>query len=266
MKIVTFNLRCVYEKWDGINSFIHRAGFIYEKVNAEKPEVIAFQEVVEKSLEILTKLLPEYLFLGHFRNEDYSGEGVFTAIRRDKIEVLGFDDFWLSPTPYIPGTRYANQSLCPRTCLMTQLRYKEEGKVFRIYNIHLDHESDEARQKGMECVFDVIKKNSEKRELPTIILGDFNALPDDGAMEMCKNNKSFEIFDVTKDIPVTFHGYGRCEEKIDYIFMTKDLNNILKNVYVWDDKCVWHKDIYHGEDVPYIYLSDHYPICAEINM
>ena len=95
MKIVTFNLRCVYEKWDGINSFIHRAGLIYEKVNAEKPDIIAFQEVVGKSLEMLTKLLPEYLFLGHFRNADYSGEGVFTAIRRDEIEVLGFEDFGL---------------------------------------------------------------------------------------------------------------------------------------------------------------------------
>lgn len=266
MKIVTFNLRCIYDSWDGINNFIHRAGFVYEKINTEKPDVIAFQEVVEKSLELLTKLFPEYLFSGHFRNADYSGEGVFTAIRKDTIEMLGFDDFWLSPTPYIPGSRYENQSVCPRTCLMTQLRDKKSGKVFRVYNLHLDHESDEARQKGMECAFEVIRKNNEKKEYPTIILGDFNAHPQDGVMEMCNNNPVPKIFDVTKDIPATFHNYGRCAQKIDYIYMTKDLTDNLKKVYAWDDKTVWHKDTYHGSDVPSIYLSDHYPVCAEVDI
>ena len=266
MKIVSYNLRCIYDKWDGINNLIHRAGFIYEKINAEKPDVIAFQEVVEKSLELFTKLFPEYLFLGHFRDADYSGEGVFTAVRKDSISVLGSDDFWLSPTPYVPGSRYENQSVCPRTCLMTLLRDKESGKVFRVYNLHLDHESDEARQKGMECVFEKVKENNEKAALPVVILGDFNAYPEDGVMKMCNNNKSPEIYDVTKDIPVTFHNYGRCASKIDYIYMTKDLTENIKSVTAWDDKCVWHKDTYHGTDVPSIYLSDHYPVCVEFTI
>lgn len=266
MKIVTYNLRCIYDKWDGVNSFIHRAGFIYEKITAENPEIIAFQEVVEKSRDFLVKLFPEYIFLGHFRNADYTGEGVFTAVRKDAIEVLGFEDFWLSPTPAIAGSRYENQSQCPRTCLMTQLRHKESGKLLRIYNLHLDHVSDEARQKGMECVFEAIKGYNERLELPSVILGDFNALPEDGVMRMCDNNTSPQITDVTKDIPFTFHGYGKCEQKIDYIYMTKDLADNLKRVYTWDDKCVWHEDVYHGADVPSIYLSDHYPVCAEIEI
>ena len=44
MKIVTFNLDCCWDGAEGINSFIHRAGMIYERINAEKPDIIAFQE------------------------------------------------------------------------------------------------------------------------------------------------------------------------------------------------------------------------------
>lgn len=254
MKIVTYNLRCVYEKWDGINSFIHRAGMIYEKITSEQPDIIAFQEVVEKSRDFLVKLFPEYIFLGHFREADYSGEGVFTAVKKDTFEVIGFEDFWLSPTPGIAGSRYENQSQCPRTCLMTQLRYKESGRLIRVYNLHLDYESDEVRQKGMECVFNKVKEYNKKLELPSVILGDFNAFPEDEVMKMCNSSKSPEITDVTKDIPFTFHDYGKCKDKIDYIYMTSDLIENLKEVCIWDD-------VSDG-----IYLSDHYPVCAELDL
>ena len=58
-KIVTFNSRNVW-MWskEGINCFIFRAGLIYEKVNKEKPDVIAFQELLQKNLDLLKKLFP----------------------------------------------------------------------------------------------------------------------------------------------------------------------------------------------------------------
>ena len=266
MKIVTYNLRCVWDKWDGVNSFIHRAGMIYEKISAEMPDVIAFQEVVEKSRDFLIKMFPEYAFYGHFRNEDYSGEGVFTAIKKDSVEVLGYENFWLSPTPYIAGSRYENQSPCPRTCLVVTLRHKKSGKVMRIYNTHLDHISDEARQNGMDGILEAIIKNNQNAEYPFVLLGDFNAHPSDGVIKKCDNFKNPEITDITKDIPYTFHDFGKKQEKIDYIYMTTDLKKNLKEVYVWDDVYIWHKDVYHGSQVPAIYLSDHYPICAELDI
>ena len=62
MKITTFNLRCVY-RGDGINSFVHRAVPLCDKINEEKPDVIAFQEVTVDSLRILEKLLTEYILV-----------------------------------------------------------------------------------------------------------------------------------------------------------------------------------------------------------
>ena len=45
MKVVTYNIRCVWDTCDGINNFIHRAGMIYDKILEEKPDLIGFQEM-----------------------------------------------------------------------------------------------------------------------------------------------------------------------------------------------------------------------------
>ena len=57
MNIVTYNIRCVYKQMDGINSFIHRIGPMFEKINEEKPDGIGFQEVLSPHLTVLEKLL-----------------------------------------------------------------------------------------------------------------------------------------------------------------------------------------------------------------
>ena len=81
MKIVTWNVRCPWKHADGNNAFIHRAGFIYDKIMQEKPEIIGFQEVVDKSLELLKRMLPEYEFCGVMRSKNYDGEGVFLLLK-----------------------------------------------------------------------------------------------------------------------------------------------------------------------------------------
>jgi hypothetical protein len=132
MKIVTWNLRCVWMFGDGVNSFIHRAGMIYQKIESEKPDVIAFQEVVKESLDYLVKLFPEYEFFGSLRSEDYAYEGLYTAYRKDKFALLRSDIFWLSPEPYKAGSRFEEQSIYPRICVVTELRNKQNNEIFRL--------------------------------------------------------------------------------------------------------------------------------------
>lgn len=249
MKIATINQRCVYKK-DGNQSFIHRGIFLCDKIKEEAPDVIGFQEITTGSLKVLEKLLPEYIFVGQFRSENYDGEGLFTAVRKDTCSLLGFETVWLSPTPYVPGSRYENQSHCPRICVEAKIRHNESGKVFRLYNLHLDHISDEARILGMEAAFKFV--DSFKDGAPIVILGDFNAKPDSKTIEMCNAQK--DMRDVTKNIPVTFHGYGQQAIKIDYIYMSTELAEKVTSVEAWTDK---------SYD---IWLSDHYPVCAELEL
>lgn len=252
MKIVTWNIRCVWNDGDGINNFIHRAGFVYEKIMNERPEVIAFQEVTEPILACLKRLLCEYDFFGSFRSENYSGEGLFIAVRKDACALLSSDVFWLSPAPFSAGSRFENQSPCPRVCVSTKLRDKKTNEVFRVIDVHLDHVSDEARKEGLKCLFAFADDYTKKDGAPLVVLGDFNATPDSEAIRLCE--KKSEWTDVTKKISGTFHDFGRRKDpvKIDYIYVTEELAARTENVSAWTD-CV------HG-----VYLSDHYPVCLTL--
>ena len=250
MKIVTFNIRCVYYgKVDGINSFAYRAVGVADKINAEKPDVVGFQEIKADILSVLERLLPDYLFVGQLRDADYKGEGVYTAIRKESVALLGLETIWLSPTPYLPGSRFENQSEYPRICVATKLRFKESGRILRVFNLHLDHISDEARVLGIEAAFKFADSFEDGAD--RVFLGDFNATPDSKTIAFCNDR----LVDITNKIPASFHNFGKTEHyaagtKIDYIYVPDHLANSVSEVYAWEDEK-------NG-----IYLSDHYPICA----
>lgn len=247
-KIVTYNLRSIW-KGDGINGFIHRAGMIFEKINKELPDIIAFQEAIPEHINFLKIAFPGYHFTGHGREQGYDGEGVFTAIRKETMMELGNETVWISPTPYIIASKFEKQSGCSRACNITQVRDRRNGHIYRIFNIHLDHAFDEARVEGIKCVLDFVEKRNNELDVSTVVLGDFNAFPDSETISII--NKCGKYTDITQSIPVTFHGYTGIQDKIDYIYVSDDLKKSLRSTYIWDD-------VDNG-----IYLSDHYPICAE---
>ena len=248
IKIVTYNLRSVW-KGDGINGFIHRAGMIFDKINKELPDIIAFQEAIPEHVNFLKTAFPMYHFTGHGRELGYDGEGVFTAILKETMMEVGNETVWISPTPYIIASKFEKQSACSRACHITQVRNRKNGNLYRIFNIHLDHEYEEARVEGIKCVLDFVDKKNSELKVPTVILGDFNAEPTHKPIAIC--NTHGEYTDITSHIPFTFHNYGREQTKIDYIYVDDTLKSRLQSVYIWDD-------VDNG-----IYLSDHYPICAE---
>lgn len=244
MKLVTYNLSCDWNSCDGINSFIHRAGMIYEKINTEMPDILAFQEVIPKSLEFLKRVCPDYDFYGQFRTENFDGEGLYTAVRKELYEVTAFEAFWLSPHPYEPGSRFEEQSECPRVCIVTDVRNRKNGFRMRIFNVHLDHISDVARVLGMQCVLEKAVEYQKKLSLPMAILGDFNAYVQSGPIQVCEE---YGFWDAAADQKCTYHEFGKREEKLDYIFLSKELQESVKESFIWDEAR-------NG-----IYLSDHYP-------
>lgn len=252
LKLVTFNIRNVlYE--DGENSFIHRVGMIYDKISKEDPDIVAFQEVWYPHLVMLRRLLPDYDFYGQRRNADFRGEGLYVAVKKEALSLLAYETFWISPTPYVSGSRYPIQSDCPRICNVLKLRHGESGKIFRVLNLHLDHISDSARIEGIKCVIDMLRGYNLKHEVPTFIMGDFNSYPESETMSYCRTLQEPSLSDLTANIPVTSHGFGREAVKIDYILGTKGTEKALLDAGIWDD-------VQNG-----IYLSDHYPVFAELD-
>ena len=114
-----------------------------------------------------------------------------------------------------------------------------------VYNVHLDHFSAEARTKGIQLVVDYAEAMNKKEELPAVILGDLNAFPEWDDLNPITKNPNY--IDATKDLPITFHGFFVREEKIDYIFVSKEIES--KACYLWENR----------EGKPC--LSDHFPVC-----
>lgn len=252
-KFVSFNLRCAWDE-DGYNSFLNRAGNIVQKINAEQPELICFQEASVKNIGFLRKALPQYTILLNQRDADLGGEGLAVAFLPEALEVLILDFFWLSPTPNVPGSRYEEQSLCPRICQSVLFKRSSDGKLFWVYNNHLDHEGDQARILGIQQVLDRIKEDQKRFDAPIFILGDFNAYPDSETIRFCEEFKDIPLTDLSAPAGPTFHDFGRRipNSKIDYIYVDKRLADTEYKASLWTE-------CFCG-----VYLSDHYPVMLEL--
>lgn len=254
--VVTFNLR-TEAIVDGPNYFFNRAPYIITKVRKEMPDIICFQECTPRMLEWLRCSLHEYEVVGLGRNAALDGESNPVAYRKDKFDLFGLDQFWLSPTPFVPGTRYEHQSRCPRICMTVCLSPKNTGKLFRVYNTHLDHVDEQARELGMNQVINKIAEDNRKMRLPLVVTGDMNALPEEISIQNILNFEEIPMQEVTASVPLTFHGYNpgrRSEYRIDYIITDKGLE--FSEPVIWDDE--------YEVGGNKIYLSDHYPIVSEI--
>ena len=252
-KIVTFNLRCTWMSGDGANAFIHRAGMITEKIDAEKPDVVCFQEAVPQSYAYLERHLPDYAVQYNGRQENYDGEGLVIAYRRDRIRLVTLDCFWLSPTPDVPASRFEEQSCCPRILQDALLMDKQTEKLFRVYNNHLDHVSEKARELGMTAVLKTVAADQKHVKCPVFLLGDLNAVPTERCIKLAKQNRWFSLTDLTGDTGDTFHAFMTHSEpmcKIDYIFTDPETATLPYQCEMWTDER-------NG-----IYLSDHYPVCV----
>jgi endonuclease/exonuclease/phosphatase family metal-dependent hydrolase len=249
MKLVTFNIRCDYGQ-DGENNFSFRKPIILDKISKESPDIICFQEVLPHVAAWLKENLKDYYVIGCGRDENLKDEQTTIAYKKLKFNLINMEVFWLSETPKVPGSRYQNQSICPRVCTKALFLDTDTEEVFQVYNTHLDHIGSEARKLGLEQILKKIEQEESFVKAPVILTGDFNCLPDSPEMELLKEYPY--LVDLTMKTGGTFHDYGKVKEpvKIDYIIAQDNLE--CGSVTLWAD-C---KD---G-----VYLSDHYPVCVEI--
>ena len=248
MKLATYNIRYDCGS-DGINNFSCRKPFILETIAREKPDIIGFQEVLPHVALWLKENLKEYYVVGCPRENDLTGEQVCIAFRHDKFNLMKMDTFWLSPTPYAPGSRYPEQSICPRTCTEVVLQELSSGKILRMLNTHLDHEGSLARMLGAGQILETMDAAHFVPDAPIILVGDMNAEPDSPEMQLIASRMQ----NLTEGIGITYHGYmGANQCSIDYIF--------IKGAITGTDVKKW-EDTRDG-----LYLSDHFPISAELTL
>lgn len=249
LKIFTFNVRVAVDK--GANDFSLRKHRIAEIINTEKPDVVGFQEATGTMREALSEMLDGYYIVGCGRENNYRGESAAVAFRRDKFELIKLENFWLSATPQIAGSRYGeDQSSCPRVTTALFLVEKNGGRPFWFINTHLDHVGSTARLLSSVQLMQFISE----RNAPCILTGDFNAGPSSKEIRYITSNEKLGLIDCTADVGGTFHDYGKMDKyaKIDYIFTNLP--------------CDVSKSIAYPDKAPNgTYYSDHLPVCAFID-
>lgn len=248
MKLATFNIRRDF-CGDGSNDFRFRKPLILEKLRREAPDAVCFQEVLPHAAAWLKEALEGYSVIGCGRTEALDDEQMTIAYRRDRLNLIAMETFWLSETPGVPGSRYPRQSICPRSGTDALFEDLETRRVFWLTNVHLDHEFAEARELGLRQALARAENRTLFPHAPAVIVGDMNAEADSLEMAPLKN-ASFE--NLTRGIGVTYHGFGRAEDpcSIDYI-LTRGF--CCEGVEKWTD-------MRDG-----VYLSDHYPVCAVLH-
>ena len=108
--------------------------------------------------------------------------------------------------------------------------------------------SDKARLLGMSTVLQRLSTFGNG----IILTGDMNARPDSLPITAAKAFDSGRLLEASAPIDVTFHEWGKLAIKIDYIFSDFPASN------------AYHVKDEPAEGMPYI--SDHYPICATLDV
>lgn len=248
-RVMTFNLRIPSER-DGINEMQNRTGRILEVLREEAPDLIGFQEASGWVWDWLEgALAPDYCFLGCGRDADRGGEGTPVAFRRDRFRLYGLEHFWLSDTPELPGSRYADsdQSGCPRMATSVLLRERESGAFLTMVNAHTDHRGELARRLAMRQLADYLCAKPHNR----ILTGDLNAFPESVEVQSFLADTADQgIRDVSAASGSTFHGFSEAPKgKIDYIMTDLPPRS-----------CRAVKD----HPVGGVYYSDHFAVVADL--
>lgn len=218
LRVMSFNIR-VPSSRDGVNSIENRRARVSDLLHRAAPDLIGFQEVRDPIWDWLCETLgDDYCLLGCGREAGRTGEGTPIAFRKRRFRLIDAECFWLSDTPDVAGSRYAesDQSECPRMAVRLLLRERETKGLLTVVNTHTDHLGQNARLLELRQLAGTLRKSEGGR----LLLGDLNALPDAPELrEFLERTADLGIRDVSADSGVTFHGYGKWEtsRKIDYI-------------------------------------------------
>ena len=221
----------------------------------ELPDVIGFVGITPEIRKELESVLPQYSFFAMGTSAQYDGVQNPIAFRKDRFALHGFEHFWLSDTPRVPGSRFGtDQSKCPRICTAAVLMSLADGKCFRVYNTHLDHVGAMAQAQGITLVLSRIAQDDALYpDTPVFLTGDFNIRPENPIVAGINAFRSCgkPLTDVTADVGGTFHAYKPSEVciKIDYIFTNAACDASASRTLTDEENGV--------------FFSDHYPVLAE---
>jgi endonuclease/exonuclease/phosphatase family metal-dependent hydrolase len=260
LRVVSYNIRFDNPN-DGSNVWANRKDRVAGLLRFHKADIICIQEALFNQIGDLKAALPEFDYYGVGREDGKKG-GEFCPVffDRSRFKILESGTFWLSETPEKAGST-AWYATLPRITTWVKFRDLASGGDFFIFNTHLDHASQEARDNGSALIMEKINRMCEG--FPVILAGDFNDKPGSKPYNnVIYNGGAIQMFDAraAANFPhygstFTFVGWdfiGVPGKIIDYIFVNQKVNVICHAII---------NDNWDG-----VYPSDHLPVLIEAKL
>lgn len=258
--VMSFNVRFATAD-DGEHRWEKRRETALNLLRDLRADVIGLQEALRSQLDEMKEALPWYVEVGVGR-DDGLAKGEYAALLVDgrRFAVASSGTFWLSDKPEAVGSATWGNRIT-RVCTWARLIETRLRRGFWVFNVHLDHESQEARERSVRLVLDRIARRGNDE--PFLFIGDFNAGESNTAYRealAAKEGVGFPLFDPFRALHPsrtdvrTYHGYqgGRDGEKIDHIFASRNWAALEADIQ-WPSRS--------GD-----YASDHYPVWARLRL
>lgn len=235
-----------------------RRPLVVDLLEREQPTLLGVQEAKYGQLPAIEEALPRHGMVGYGRQGGSRDEYSAIFYDRKRLEVLAWDQFWLSDTPAVIGSATWGNTVT-RIVVWARLRDRRSGTEFAMINTHFDHQSEPARIRSAAAMIDLFE-GGELDQLPTVVTGDFNsAAGDSGAYStLVTDGPTVDTWEVARKRLTqawgTFPGYEdpvADGERIDWVLTTEDIRTHRAAINVWRDR--------HGA-----YPSDHAPVQALI--
>lgn len=254
--VMTYNLRRANdnpgEEWST------RRELLTKCISSAAPDVIGTQEGLFSQLCDITKDLPEFDWIGLGRQGGSHDEFAAIFFRKNRLEPLEYDHFWLSDTPeLIASATWGNTY----RRMVTWVRFldRQTKQEFYVWNTHLDHGVKKAQVKGANLICDRIAKLNPK--IPVILMGDFNLdVTSKEVYQMLTDKRGFTdswIAAATRKggSRGTFNDFGSFSggfHRIDWILFRGNISTESAEIV---------ETTYDGR-----YPSDHFPVVARLQL
>ncbi len=277
-KVGSYNIRNVNKADKGTpNDWEARKQDLADLLRRLDLDVVGLQEVQPAQADFICQAMPGYTLSGRYRNEGAANgslEGNPILFRTDRFLLLDSGTFWLSETPEVPGSR-SWDSTYPRVCAWVLLKDKKSGAKLAFMNVHTDHRSTLAREKGLALILER-QATLVPKGVPIVLTGDFNCSESSHAVQVVAEQMTNALHAsqsppqgpwrtwnawhwVERETTVAEALRGDADrpnfnKRIDYVFVSREVK-----VRAYKT----HADARPGLK---LYPSDHFPVTAEIEL
>lgn len=252
MKIMSFNVRCGNV---GEVTMEDRIDIVCQTIIESGADSVGIQEATPEWMDAFKKNIGHlYDYVGVGR-DDGKNKGEYSPVfyLKEKYEVVSSDTFWLSETP--KEVSFGWDAACRRVCSYAQLKDKTSGKEYVHINTHFDHRGEIARRNSVDMI---IAHAKTFVDIPVVFTADMNVVEGTENYNQFVNSNYFN--DTKKLAPdtmnyCTYHDTKPEEHKDDVIDYVMINDGFKANKYV-----------VMTEGIDGRFVSDHYPIYAEIEI